>query len=181
MARSDEARETVERACVELASDLKTLLAGILRDQTLAEDAFQRTVLKAIQAADTVDLRTLRGWLFRIAVNEARQLRRESRRETEKLQSAAVVAGRQTGSAFESLISESQILKEEFVQAVRCSLERLPSNHKEVVQRRIYEGQQFSDIANAMGVPLGTVLTWMRRALEQLRNDSQLKNAVKPD
>ncbi len=179
--KPSEARRAVEQACIEWAADLKALLTGVLRDRELAEDALQRTVLRAIQAADSANPDTLRGWLFRIAVNEARQIRRDYRRESQRRE---LVAAEKT-AAWWTVNTNHQagdtVDAEEVKQLVKSSLRRLSNNQREVIERRVYCGQQFSEISTEMNVPLGTVLTWMRRALEQLRNDSQLRGVIDPD
>jgi len=67
------------------------------------------------------------------------------------------------------------LVGDETVKAVQRSLIRLPQEQQEVIRRRIYDGQTFAEIAEQMQLPLGTVLTWMRRGLLRLREDSQLR------
>ena len=76
------ARTLVEEACVRWQSELMAFLSGVLKNGHLAEDAFQKMVIRAIEAAESARSETLRGWLFRIALNEARQLRRARQRDT---------------------------------------------------------------------------------------------------
>ncbi len=59
--------------------------------------------------------------------------------------------------------------------AVRTALSRLSEDYREVVVRRIQNGQSFAVIAAEMNKPLGTVLTWMRRALNELRESEELR------
>ncbi|MEZ6041429.1 MAG: sigma-70 family RNA polymerase sigma factor [Planctomycetaceae bacterium] len=168
----------VERACVDFAVELKSLLAGMLRSKDLAEEAYQRTVVKAMQASFQVREETLRGWLFRIAVNEARLLRREAKRDTDRIQKAV-----EQGS-FEWLkdllgscgSAEQSAMREEVIEKVRKCLAQLPPKQQLVIHQRIFIGKAFSEIAGDIDVPLGTVLTWMRRGLEQLRNDAELQD-----
>ena len=58
------------------------------------------------------------------------------------------------------------------------SIVRLPPEYQEVVRRRMYDDQTFAEIAEQMKQPLGTVLTWMRRSLLRLKEDSQLRTFV---
>ncbi len=69
----------------------------------------------------------------------------------------------------------------EAVKLIQQSLIRLPQEQQEVIRRRIYGGQTFAVIAEQMHLPLGTVLTWMRRGLLRLREDSQLRAFVDED
>ena len=52
---------------------------------------------------------------------------------------------------------------------VRKALGGLPEEQRRVVLARVYDDKTFAEIAGEFGLPLGTVLTRMRRALEKLR------------
>jgi RNA polymerase sigma-70 factor (ECF subfamily) len=52
---------------------------------------------------------------------------------------------------------------------VRRALAELPPEQRRVVEARIDQGKSFAVIAAEQGLPLGTVLTRMRLALEKLR------------
>jgi RNA polymerase sigma factor (sigma-70 family) len=178
-------RAEVEAACLQLQKTLKLFLLGLLRQPQLAEDAYQRTFVQAIQAAQAVRLPTLKGWLFRIALNEARGILREQKRLNSPLPNSS------EGSVSPELLSthsglsgtaepepQQLLLREEVRQAVRESLKSLPADQQQVIHRRIYEGKTFAEIAADMNLPLGTVLTWMRRGLLKLREDRKLKQLL---
>ena len=167
-------RLIVEGACVQWQADLKAFLLGILRDRHLADDAFQKMVVKAIEAAESAHQETLRGWLFRIALNEARLIQRENRRDAVHRER---LAGQQRTEDAQWLVDVG-LISEELVQAIRKSLVRLPFEQQEVIRRRIYEGLTFAEIATQMNQPLGTVLTWMRRGLQRLKEDAGLRSLM---
>ncbi|MEM9266862.1 MAG: sigma-70 family RNA polymerase sigma factor [Cyanobacteria bacterium P01_F01_bin.13] len=52
---------------------------------------------------------------------------------------------------------------------VRAALTTLKAQQREVLELSYYEGQSQRDIAERLGVPLGTVKSWARRGLLQLR------------
>ena len=168
-----EIRNLVEQACVEFERDLRAFLLGVLRDGHLVDDVFQRTVIKAIEACSAVNPQTIRGWLFKIALNEARELKRGMSRRV-RLQKAV----------WESNLSEPELDSEDGLKfaisveeedAVRSALARLDQNYREVVMRRVQKGQTFATIAAEMNKPLGTILTWMRRALIDLREMNEVR------
>ena len=70
---------------------------------------------------------------------------------------------------------DTVLVNDDLAMAIRRSLAKLPTDQQEVVRRRMYEGQGFAEIAAEMKLPLGTVLTWMRRALMRLKEDSGLR------
>ncbi|MFO1003298.1 MAG: RNA polymerase sigma factor [Planctomycetaceae bacterium] len=174
-------REMIEAACVQWEGDLKIFLAGVLQDRHLAEDAFQKTVIRAIETSRAGRQDSLRGWLFQVALNEARQIRREIRRENVQRQKladqagAAEIAGQFGRSNDLKWMVDAVLVSDDLAIAIRRSLAKLPADQREVVRRRIYEGQGFAEIAADMKLPLGTVLTWMRRALLRLKEDSELR------
>lgn len=173
------ARSVVKRACVEWEADLKAFLLGVLRDRHQADDIFQKTVVKAIEAAESARQETLRGWLFRISLNEARYYQREHRRDArhrERLaeQRAAEQTARITGEDAEWM-ADLGLVSDDLVAAIRKSVVRLTTEQQDVIQKRIYEGLTFAEIAKQMDQPLGTVLTWMRRGLQKLKEDSSLR------
>ncbi|MEO2015411.1 MAG: RNA polymerase sigma factor [Fuerstiella sp.] len=168
-----EIRRLVEQACVEFERDLRAFLIGVLRDPHLVDDVFQKTVVKAIEASSTVNPETVRGWLFQIALNEAREQKRGVSRQ-----------GRLQRTVWESFSSGAELDREDGLfyamsaeeeEAVRSALARLDENYREVVMRRVQKGQTFVMIAAEMNKPLGTVLTWMRRALIELREMDELR------
>lgn len=174
MPHDAEIRRLVEQACVEYERDLRAFLNGVLRDSHVADDAYQRTVIRAIEAAANVNPDTIRGWLFQIALNEGRELKRQMARQ-----------GRLKQGIRNSFTSDREIddktglvhlLSREEQQAVRQALSRLDADYREVVIRRIQKGQTFAVIASEMNRPLGTILTWMRRALLQLREMQELRS-----
>jgi RNA polymerase sigma-70 factor (ECF subfamily) len=145
----------------EFAEDLGAFLTGVLKDADAAAEALQATFAKAVEVGQTVRVETVRGWLYRVAMNEALAVRRR-RKVHEKSLRHLVAACRA------SELPEDVVCREETVTAVRAALETLPEEQRHVVRLRIYEEKTFAVIAEELGVPLGTVLTRMRLALKKL-------------
>ena len=168
-----EIRQLVERACVEFEEDLRAFLSGVLRDGHLVDDAFQRCVMHALENAASVRPETVRGWLFRIALNEARAIKRVVRQQGRLHQSVWHAQGAadriDQADGLQSAVSAEQKAW------IQQALNRLCDNHREVVVRRIQQGKTFAVIAQEIDRPLGTVLTWMRRALAELREMEELR------
>jgi len=165
-------RKFVEDCCLRWQNDLRAYLLGVLRRREFVEDAYQRTVLQALRSADSVRPETVRGWLFRIALNEARQIRRSQQRQNGALEQTDqydFLTVRQTGSV------EQEVFQREFLDALASAIERLPEGQKEVIEARLLNRQSFATIARELNRPLGTVLTWMHRGLQRLRDDTGLK------
>lgn len=169
--------DLVKLRCVELESDLRAFLFGILRDFHEVEDAYQRTVVRAIEASSTVNLDTIKGWLFKIALNEARGAKRSQALATRKksdFQQLIEISESEEPDAIQQMLSSEQ---RTFIQE---AVARLPDTQQEVIRRRIQQGQKFHQIAKEMDRPLGTILTWMRRALNGLREMQEIRS-IDPD
>jgi len=179
-ATSGTARLMVERGCVQWERDLKAFLLGVLRDSHLAEDVFQKAVIRAIASAKSVRQETLKGWLFAIALNEARQSQREKLRDTRQHEQLAEQLALEQPQRLAGVdvrwITELGLVNSDVVDVLRVSVARLPKEMQQVIGQRIYEGRTFAEIAAEMELPLGTVLTWMRRGLQKLREDSGLRD-----
>ncbi len=56
-------------------------------------------------------------------------------------------------------------------QYVRHALAQLPNNKRQVLEMAYYEGLSQSEIAKQLNIPLGTIKTWARQALLNLREN----------
>jgi RNA polymerase sigma-70 factor (ECF subfamily) len=154
---------------------LRRLVIGILRDQGLADEVLQTVFGRLIEKADSIR-DDVRGWLFRVAANEAIQVKRRQAREKRAVDQAAWLASsRQAGEN----LAEGSVIRDETLADVRRAIESLPEAQRQVVRMRIYENKKFADIAAELDVPLGTVLTRMRLATEKL--GQALRKSVDPD
>ena len=149
----------------EHAAELRAFLTGVLRNADWAAEALQSTFVKAAEAGHTAQRETIKGWLFRVAYNEAMLLRR--RQEVDHRATRKVAWQLNP----ESVPIDSGLLRQETIERVRRGLDTLPSDQKLVVRMRIYEDKTFSKIAEELGIPLGTVVTRMRAALQKLNRE----------
>ena len=72
-------------------------------------------------------------------------------------------------SAVDSATPMKHLTQQEQRALVREALMTLKAQQREVLELSYYEGQSQRDIAERLGVPLGTVKSWARRGLLQLR------------
>ncbi len=146
-----------------IAARLDRLYAAarlILHDPVLAEDAVQETMLRAWR-----DLPTLRdpdrfaGWLHRVLVHACLDLARRSRhaRAELELDPDAAVSGDPAAAVAE-------------LDAVDRAFDRLSPDHRAVIVLRHYLGHSVPEVANALGIRLGTAKSRLSRAEAALRN-----------
>lgn len=147
------------------AAELSAFLTGVLRNADWASEALQSTFVKAAEVGHTAQRETIKGWLFRVAYNEAMLLRR--RQEVDHRATRKVAWQRNP----ESAAVDAGLLQQEIVERVQRGLETLPVEQRTVVRLRIYDNKTFNEISEELGVPLGTVVTRMRAALQKLNRE----------
>src|SRR5262249_20181704 len=134
-----------------------------LRDHHRAEDALQETFIRALERIDGVDPAHLRGWLFTVAYHQALLTRRkEKARPADLLADAVGVVGREATPL-------QQAERDDDARRLLRLLDQLPPAQREVIRRRVYEGQRFREIAADLGCPLNTALARMHEGLKRLR------------
>jgi RNA polymerase sigma-70 factor (ECF subfamily) len=140
------------------------LAVRILRDSALAEDAVQDAFLAAWRTAVAFDPRRgsastrLMTLVHRRAVDV---VRREDRRRAGVLDDAPIPSGDATDEAAE--------LREQR-RSVQAALAQLGANEREALELAYYGGLSQSEIAERLGVPLGTVKSRMFSGLARLRD-----------
>lgn len=157
----------------EFAGELRAFLLGVLRNDDLAGEALQATWVKAVEQGNSARTETRKGWLFRVAMNEALVLKRRAKIQEKSFRVLAQNDARRHespgGSVTRNESPEGFVLQSETVEQVRLALNDLPVEQGYVVRMRIYENKTFAAIADELNVPLGTVLTRMRLAMQKLQ------------
>lgn len=143
--------------------ELRRFVRGVVRDAALADDVVQAALLKAVELGHTARPETFKSWVFQVAYREALAARRrDASRDRGRLRLAGLRSGEPSPPA-------DPLVRDETAREVRAVLDALPPEQRQVVQARIYDEKTFREIADESGLPLGTVLTRMRRALEKMR------------
>ena len=143
-----------------------------------AKDATQETFLSAYR-----NLSKFRGdakfssWIYRIALNVCNTKLRSRSRFTISLDEQREVSGFELAADTEDL--GSGIQQEQITRHVRRALQGLPSEMRQVIIMKEYEGLKFSEIADVLGIPISTVKTRMYAGLSELRKRlAHLREAV---
>ena len=136
-------------------------VVGNLED---ARDALQETFLKCWHRRQQIDdIKNLRAWVFRIALNTGRDFRKTAwNRRRQSLHEDFVMA-----STADS--PPAGLMKNEELHRLRHAVAKLPPEQQEVFLLRQNGDLSYPEIADAMSIPLGTVKTRMRSAIRQLR------------
>lgn len=130
-------------------------------DANLAEDAAQEAFIRAWRHLPGYRPRSpFRNWVYRIATNAALDvLRRE--RETVDID-ALPLASSDAGP-------EATVEGRERGERVRQAVLELPPASRAALVLREYEGLSYQEIADALGVPIGTVMSRLSYARKRLR------------
>lgn len=145
-------------------NDLFHFLLGVLRNDSSANDALQNTLVKLVEQGGGVAESSLKSWVFRVAFNEAMEIRRRFSLEARHHEQVAIWK-----SAHQSHDSLNRLMADDQAARVCEALEKLPQEQRQVVRLRIYQDLKFVEIAEQLQVPLGTVLTRMRAGLGKLK------------
>jgi RNA polymerase sigma-70 factor (ECF subfamily) len=142
------------------------LVLRIVRDTGIAEDLVQETFLRAWNRAGAFD--SERGaagpWLLAIARNRALDyLRAKSRRVANTMEL------NETEHPARFLDFPDEALNFDMARQIKRALEQLSADQRAAIELAYFEGLSQSEIAERMGQPLGTVKTWMRRAMLRMR------------
>jgi RNA polymerase sigma-70 factor, ECF subfamily len=144
-------------------------------DSHLAEDAAQDAFIQAWLHLPSYRPQTpLRGWLYRIAINAALDfLRREAATTPDDIENLTLVSPGQDPEAI--------IIDGEREDQVRRAVMSLPSASRAVLILREYEGFSYQQTAEALDIPVGTVmsrLNYARQCLRKLLDPQLLQSEV---
>jgi len=144
--------------------DLYRLAKWLLRDQAEAEDLVQETFVAAMRSFHRFEKGTnCRAWLIKIMYYTLSKRRRSLHRLRVVTDSEEQIA--QTVAA--ETPKSPDIIEEEVLNA----LKNLPQYYQEVVILSDVEDMTYKEIAEALSIPTGTVMSRLHRARSLLRSE----------
>jgi RNA polymerase sigma-70 factor (ECF subfamily) len=169
--------EAFDRLVAERSADIYALLYRLTEDPEEARDLTQETFLQAFRSIahfrGDADLRT---WLYRIAVNQARNRWRWWRRRRR----GATVSLDATDEAHELSLAtrlvdehapnpEARTLAHEREEILLAAVRTLARPYREAVVLRDVEGLSYEEVAAALDISVGTVKSRLSRGRTELR------------
>jgi RNA polymerase sigma-70 factor (ECF subfamily) len=146
---------------------LFAMLVRILRDQQAAEEVLQDIFLQLWRNAAQFDAArgSLPAWLMVIGRNRAIS-RLRGRRDREVLE--------ENEGDYANTFASSQNIEDEAQRAqvarnISAAMQQLPVEQRQAVELAYFEGMTQSEIASKTGIPLGTIKTRVRTAMQTLR------------
>jgi len=165
-------RTRFEQEAIPLMNGLYPAAARLTRNHCDAEDLIQETFAKAYVAFHQYTPGTnLRAWLHRILVTTFYSTCRKRQRQPAETLAAdicdaadpAIAPGQRPRSA------EAEALENLADSGVMRALSDLPERFKAAVYLADVQGYRYSEIADIMGTPLGTVMSRVHRGRQMLR------------
>ncbi|MCU0865118.1 MAG: sigma-70 family RNA polymerase sigma factor [Planctomycetes bacterium] len=145
--------EVFDRIATELLLFARRFAGGAAQ----AEDLVQQTFVRLIEHAERFDpARRLLPWSMAILANEARQIRRRSAPDGDRLTVREVPE------------PPAELARRETQQAIDAAMAELPSDHRDVVALRHLHGLPPRRIAAELSIPVGTVKTRLRHGVRRL-------------
>jgi len=144
------------------------LILRVVRDAGIAEDLVQETFLRVWNRVHGFDAQkgSIGPWLLAVARNRAIDyLRSAGGRERN------AVEYEETDHPALYTNMEQELLASDKARRVKSAIDKLSPNQKQVIELAYFEGLSQTEMAERMGQPLGTVKTWVRTALKNLRDE----------
>lgn len=161
--RSDQ--QAFEELYRRTSSKLFGVCLRMLRARSAAEEVLQETYLTVWRRAASFDASKASAitWLVTLARNKAIDRLRQHREEQldDPLKLEEIADGQPTPAAHAETSQEHQRL-------LRC-LDALEPQQRNAVREAFFTGATYNELAACCKVPLGTMKSWIRRSLLQLR------------
>lgn len=146
---------------------------GLVRDEQDAREVVQEAFLRVHRGLDSFHGgSSFFTWLYRIVTNLSIDLmRKPARRETE------LDEGRKLDEELDSpLLSRIDgadphdvVRRNEIAETIQSALDALPAYHRGVILMREIEGMSYEEMAEAMGVSKGTIMSRLFHARQKLQ------------
>ena len=165
-----------ESACADLVAEHQRMVVqlaiNLLGDRDEALDLSQEVFLRVFRTIHRFrGHSSLRTWIYRIAVNQARNKhrfwRRRHRADQVSLDEHVATHG-EFLSGGEST-PDRVLAQKELAEQLQAALDRLPFDQRTAIVLREVDGLSYEEIAYSLGVAIGTVKSRLTRARQALR------------
>jgi len=146
-----------------------SIIFRVVRDAASAEDLVQETFLRIWNRAQSFDQQrgALGPWILTVARNRAID---HLRSLDGRMAAGALELDRIENPALFSNL-EDRALTIDRARRIKEAFQKLAPHQKEVIELAYYQGLSQTEMAERLKQPLGTVKTWVRTALQVLREE----------
>ncbi len=165
-------KELFEELYAEHEGGLRAIARKLTKNEADADDLFQESLLKAWRSFDLFEHGTNFGaWVHIIMRNSFYTERRKSKLRPAILEIGAMEAASSAveqsaeEAAREGVAGPEDLVSEEFLNAIS----RVPDRFRRVLELSDVYGLQYREIAEQLGIPIGTVMSRLSRARQMVR------------
>ncbi len=169
-------REEFEETALEYLNPLFNLALNLTRNRKDAEDLVQETYLRAYRFFDSYRPGThIRAWLFRILRNTFINRYRAQKARPDEVDFSKVelayerIVDEQFLRANRPVSPEEALMNGVLDEEIETALARLPEEYRSVVILALVEDLSYKEIAAALSIPLGTVMSRLHRGRKLLQ------------
>ena len=137
----------------------------LLRNDQDAEDVVQEAALRAFRFFESFRGENSRAWFLSIVRNTAFTALKRNRMNEETV----VFDEELHGGQIPPLDAGLALDRAHDRQTVRAAIEQLPAEFREAITLRELEGMSYKEVADIVGVPIGTIMSRLARARRQLQ------------
>jgi RNA polymerase sigma-70 factor, ECF subfamily len=163
---------TFEDLAMPLFDQLYNFARWLTQDTAEAEDLTQETYAKALRGFSSFQMGTnFRAWMYRILRNTFLTSRTGLK--------STVAIDEDTDEALlpvENTTPESSLIQQASREMVQQALSDLPMHFREILLLCEVEEMSYQEIAETLGIPMGTVMSRLYRARKALRDLLRKKN-----
>jgi RNA polymerase sigma-70 factor (ECF subfamily) len=145
-----------------------SLILRVVRDTGVAEDLVQETFLRVWNRVQgfNAEKGSIGPWLLAVARNRAIDYLRSA---TGRQRNALEFEENEHPALYTDM--ERDLLLADEARRVKVAMQKLSPNQRQAIELAYFEGLSQTEMAERMGQPLGTVKTWVRTALKNLRDE----------
>jgi len=172
--QQDKARRFRDAALPHL-DDVYTLARYLLHDTADAEDAVQECYLRALRYFDTFRGSAIKPWLFAILRNVCRGEFARRSAALHHIDHSVDAEADEEEDAVKPLWQEpeaspeAEMLHQRDAETIRRLVAELPQPFRETIVLREINDLSYREIADVVGIPVGTVMSRLARARSLLR------------
>jgi RNA polymerase sigma-70 factor (ECF subfamily) len=154
------------------------LAVGLVRDESDARELVQEAFIRVYRSLDGFEGgSSFFTWLYRIITNLSIDLLRKPGRQAVDLDEERLAAGAGSAedaapplmSTYDGADPVDAIRRREIAERLQAALDALPPYHRAVVVLRELEGLSYEEMAQALGVSKGTVMSRLFHARQKLQ------------
>ncbi len=149
----------------------------VLRNEESAKDAVQEAFIKAYRSLGKFEGRAkFYTWFYRLLLNQCLDMKRKDRPERfadfEDTDPLEVAAGQQPQPSVEGVSFQpaAEMMRRELQGHIGKAVEQLPEAPRQTLLMREVDGLSYAEIARALGIPKGTVMSRLHYARKRLQD-----------